>query len=199
MQKGKLIVISGPSGVGKGTVVSAVTKDSSRFKFSVSATTRDIRPGEKDGVNYHFLDRARFEELLAKDAFLEHTVYAGEYYGTLAAAVRENLDDGYDVILEIEVDGALQVKKKMPDAVLIFIMPPSWEELERRLRGRGDTPEEKIKIRLATARNEVDAAEHYDYLIVNDILEDAVDTLKAVLNAEEHRAFRCYNTMKEAL
>lgn len=199
MQKGKLIVISGPSGVGKGTVIKQLLQRHPRVKYSVSATTRDPRPGEIDGVSYHFITKERFEQILAEDAFLEHAVYAEDYYGTPARPVNEWLADGYDVIVEIEVNGAFQIKKKRPDATLIFIAAPSFEELEHRLRGRGDTPEDKIKIRLETARREYTQAVNYDYIVVNDEIDRVTEEVMTIFAAEDCRADRRQYIIKEAL
>ena len=151
--KGTLFVITGPSGAGKGTVLKKVIQSLDGLYFSVSATTRKPREGEVDGVHYHFLTRERFEELIEKDRFLEYAQYAGNYYGT-PPRDPEHLEQGHDVILEIELQGALQVKKRLPKAVLVFIAPPSFEELESRLRGRGTETDEVIRNRLAIARQE---------------------------------------------
>ena len=146
--KGTLFVITGPSGAGKGTVLKQVMQSLDQLYFSVSATTRAPREGEVDGVHYHFLTKERFEELIANDRFLEYARYAENYYGTPLDPVEEHLEQGHDVILEIELQGALQVKKRLPKAVLVFIAPPSFEELESRLRGRGTEAEEVILKRL---------------------------------------------------
>lgn len=199
MEKGKLIVISGPSGVGKGTVIKALMEKHPKVRFSVSATTRTIRPGEVDGVNYHFLTREQFEDMLAQDAFLEHAQYATNYYGTPAAPINAWLDEGYDVIVEVEVQGAFQVKAHRPDAIMIFITAPSFTELKNRLAGRGDTSEEMMKIRLETAKWEYTQAVNYDYLVVNDKVEHAVNDIMTILSAESCRADRRLNLLKEAL
>ena len=198
MNQGKLIVISGPSGVGKGTVIKEVMQRCDRLRYSVSATTREMRPGEVDGVNYFFITRERFEQMIAEDALLEHAVYVGNYYGTPEAKVNEQLAQGYDVLLEIEVQGALQVKKRRPDAVLIFITAPSFEELARRLRGRGDTAEDKVLARLETARWECSLAKDYDYIVVNDTVEAVSERIQTIFEAENYRAFRCEEVIKEA-
>lgn len=199
MEKGKLIVISGPSGVGKGTVIKALMEKHPKVRFSVSATTRTIRPGEVDGVNYHFLTHERFEELLAQDAFLEHAQYATNYYGTPAAPINAWLDEGFDVIVEVEVQGAFQVKSHRPDAIMIFITAPSFEELKNRLAGRGDTAEDMMKLRLETAKWEYTQAVNYDYLVANDKVENAVKEIMTILSAESCRADRRLNLLKEAL
>ena len=197
MKTGKLIVISGPSGVGKGTVVKELMKRHDKLRFSVSATTREIRPGEENGVNYYFVSRERFEELIAADALLEHAVYVGNYYGTPESKVNEQLEAGYDVILEIEVQGALQVKKRRPDAILIFITAPSFEEIARRLRGRGDTAEDKILARLETAKWECSLAKDYDYIVVNDTVDAVTERILTIFEAESYRAFRWEEVIKE--
>lgn len=191
MRSGKLIVISGPSGVGKGTVVKELMKRCDSLRFSVSATTREKRPGEVDGVNYYFVSRDAFEAMIANDELLEHAVYVGNYYGTPEARLNEQLAAGYDVLVEVEVQGALQIKKRRPDAILIFITAPSFDELARRLRGRGDTSEDKILARLETARWECTLARDYDYIVVNDTVEAVTDRIITIFAAEDHRAARC--------
>ena len=191
MRTGKLIVISGPSGVGKGTVIKALMQQCGHLRYSVSATTRDMRPGEVDGVNYYFVTRERFEEMIANDELLEHAVYVGNYYGTPEKKLNEQLDAGIDVVVEVEVQGAIQIKKRRPDAVLIFLAAPSFEELARRLRGRGDTEEDKILTRLETARWECGLATEYDYIVVNDTVEAACMRIEAILTAENCRSSRC--------
>lgn len=179
--KGTLFVITGPSGAGKGTVLKKVIQSLDGLYFSVSATTRKPREGEVDGVHYHFLTRERFEELIEKDRFLEYAQYAGNYYGTPLDPVEEHLEQGHDVILEIELQGALQVKKRLPKAVLVFIAPPSFEELESRLRGRGTETDEVIRNRLAIARQECANMDEFRFIVVNDEVEDAADRLRAIM------------------
>lgn len=167
MSKGKLFVISGASGVGKSTVLKQVMARRDDLLFSVSATTRPPRPGEEDGVHYYFVTKERFEEMIRQDAFLEYDAHADNYYGTPRAQAEEKMQRGL-LLLDIEPMGAKQVKQAAPDATLIFIMPPSEQELERRLRGRGDTPEEQIKLRLERAAWEMEQRKWYDYIVVND-------------------------------
>ena len=198
MKKGRLIVISGPSGVGKGTVVKALMQRHDHLKLSVSATTRPIRPGEIDGVNYYFIDRETFEIMIAENRFLEHAKYVSNYYGTPEEPVNRMLDEGYDVVLEIEVQGALQIKARRPDAILIFIVAPSFDELGRRLRGRGDTAEEIVLERLKTAKTEYRIAERYDYIVVNDVVEEAVEEILCILTAESLKAVNQLELLKEA-
>ena len=167
MSKGKLFVISGASGVGKSTVLKQVMARRDDLLFSVSATTRPPRPGEEDGVHYYFVTKERFEEMIRQDAFLEYDAHADNYYGTPRAQAEEKMQRGL-LLLDIEPMGAKQVKQTAPDATLIFIMPPSRQELERRLRGRGDTPEEQTKLRLERAAWEMEQRKWYDYIVVND-------------------------------
>ncbi len=167
MAKGKLFVISGASGVGKSTVLKRVMEGRDDLSFSVSATTRPARPGEEDGVHYYFVSQEKFREMIEENAFLEYDKHAANYYGTPAFQVEEKLQRG-SVILDIEPAGAKIVREKRPDCVLIFIMPPSQEELERRLRGRGDTSEEQIGMRMERAGWEMNQRDWYDYIVVND-------------------------------
>ncbi|MBQ1678504.1 MAG: guanylate kinase [Oscillospiraceae bacterium] len=197
MKKGRLIVISGPSGVGKGTVVKALRERDPNVKLSVSATTREIRPGEIDGVHYYFITHEKFEQMIAEDRFLEHAQYVGNRYGTPAAPVNRMLEEGYDVILEIEVQGGLQVLERRPDAISVFIAAPSFEVLGARLRGRGDTDEEKVLMRLQQARMEYLVAKRYQYIVVNDRLEDAVADLQAILRAEALKTEHQEHLLKE--
>ena len=185
MSKGKLIVISGASGVGKGTVLGKIMQQRSDLTFSVSATTRDPRPSETDGVHYYFVTRERFEEMIASHQFLEYDEHNKNYYGTPRRQAEEKMENSH-VLLDIEPKGARQVKDTAPDAVLIFIMPPSMEELERRLRGRGDTPEDQIQIRLERALWEMEQRSWYDHVVVNDDADRCADEiLKIISNLED--------------
>lgn len=181
MSKGKLIVISGASGVGKGTVLGKMMEARSDLAFSVSATTRPPRPNEVDGVHYYFVTKERFEEMIAKGAFLEYDAHNKNYYGTPRAQAEEKMRSGH-VLLDIEPKGARQVKDAAPDATLIFIMPPSMEELERRLRGRGDTPEDQIEIRLERAVWEMEQRAWYDYIVVNDDAQRCADEILNIIS-----------------
>ena len=183
-KRGVLIVLSGPSGAGKSTVIAGMMKRRGDVRFSVSTTTRPARPGETDGKDYFFLTREAFDELVAQDAFLEHAEYVGNCYGTPAQPVEESLAAGWNVLLDIEVQGAAQVMAKRPDAVSVFLCPPSLAELERRLRGRGTDPEEKILGRLARARREYPLAKNYTYIVVNDDADKAAAELDAIITAE---------------
>ena len=186
--KGKTFIISGPSGVGKSTVLHALMQKRSNLYFSVSATTRSPRKGEKDGVDYHFIDSASFRSMLEKDELLEHAEYVGNFYGTPKRYVDEAMAKGQDVILDIEIQGAKQVCEKRPETVRIFIAPPSWQELERRLTDRGTDSPEKVQKRLLRAKVEIDSASSYDYFVINDTVEGAVKELDAILCAEHCRA-----------
>lgn len=187
LEKGKLLVISGPSGAGKSTVVFKAIEGRDDVCFSTSATTRAPRPGEVDGREYFFVSFERFQEMVRRDELLEHAEFVSNCYGTPRAYVEEKLSAGMNVVLDIEVQGARQVKEKMPEAILIFVIPPSLEELERRLRGRGTDTEEAIRGRLARARQEYREADFYDYLIVNDDAEAAAGQFRAILEAEHCR------------
>ena len=187
IEKGKLFVISGPSGAGKSTVVSRAIAGRSDICFSTSVTTRSPRPGEVDGREYFFIGFERFREMVENDELLEHAEYVANRYGTPRAYVNRRLDEGMNVLLDIEVQGARQVRRRMPEAVLIFIAPPSLEELERRLRGRGTDTESAIEGRLIRARQEYQEADFYDYLIVNDDVEEAASKLSAIIKAEHCR------------
>ncbi len=187
MPKGKTFIICGPSGVGKGTVVSRLLEADPTLYFSVSATTRAPRAGEADGVHYHFLTRERFQEWIDAGDFLEHAQFVGNFYGTPRRYVDEAMDQGRDVLLDIEIQGAEQIHQKRPEAVRIYIAPPSWEELERRLTGRGTEDGEKIRSRLARGREEFAAARDFDYLVINDTVDHAVAEIRAIMTAEHCR------------
>ena len=189
MNKGRLIVFSAPSGCGKGTMLAEILKNE-KFRCSVSATTRSPREGEIDGVNYHFLTREDFESRINAEQFLEHAEYCGNYYGTLMSEVDSYLDKGINVILEIE---------KRPEALFVFIAPPSVAELTRRLKKRGTETDEVIAERVSQAAGEIAAAEKYDYIIVNDALEDAVSDFFAVIRAEELKSENMGEILNEVL
>ena len=187
MKKGKTFIISGPSGVGKSTVLSALFRGRDDLYFSVSATTRALRPGEKHGVDYHFIEPDTFRQWIVDGEFLEYAEYVGNFYGTPKKYVDAAMDEGKDVILDIEIQGATQVHDLRPEVVRIFIAPPSWEELERRLTARGTDSPEKVQKRLLRAKVELETAGHYDYFVVNDTVESAVAELRAIMLAEHCR------------
>ena len=190
-ERGLLIVFSGPSGVGTGTVRQEIfSTPDHKFEYSVSMTTRAQRPGEVDGKDYFFRSREEFEELIRNGQMLEYAEYVGNYYGTPLTYVNETLDKGIDVFLEIEVQGALQVKKKVPDAVFIFLTPPDLNELQERLVGRGTDSEEVIAQRIERAREEIALMSEYDYAIVNDEVPLAAERVKRVIEAEHFRVDR---------
>ena len=180
MSMGKIIVISGASGVGKSTILKEVMKTRQDLVFSVSATTRPARPDEVDGVNYHFIDRETFLDMVRKGDFLEYDEHHDNLYGTLFSAVKDATEKGH-VVLDIEPNGAMNVRRKYPDAILIFIMPPSVEELERRLRNRKDTSEEQIRLRLERAHWEMSQRSEYDYVVVNDQVKTCAETILKII------------------
>lgn len=182
MAKGLLIVYAGASGVGKGTIMKELLKSNSNFKLSVSATTRSPRPGETNGVEYHFVTKPQFEELIANDGLLEYASYCDNFYGTPKKAVFDMLDNGIDVFLEIEIKGFLQIKEKYPECVTIFLLPPSVEELERRLTGRGTESADVIKKRLETAKGELTYASEFDYNVINDDVDRAKNEIINIIS-----------------
>lgn len=188
-KKGVLFVVSGPSGVGKGTINKKLFEEfGEKVAYSVSATTREPREGEVDGREYFFISRQEFEKRIANNEFLEHAEYAGNCYGTPRSYVLSLLERGVSVILEIDVQGAMQVKARMPESVSVFILPPSFEELESRLRGRGTETPEKIEQRLCAARREIETAPAYDYRIVNDDVDAAYAKLREIFMNETDKA-----------
>lgn len=198
MSKGRLIVFSAPSGCGKGTMLAEILKDEN-YCVSVSATTRSPREGEVDGVNYYFMSKGDFLQRVADSEFLEYAEYCDNYYGTLMSEVDGRLNEGKNVILEIEVQGALKIREKRPDALMIFILPPSVSELRRRLKKRGTETDEVIEQRVSQAAREIEVASKYDYAIVNDALEDAISDFFAVMRAEKLKTQFSENTINEVL
>lgn len=187
MRRGKTFIICGPSGVGKGTVVARLLASDPKLYFSVSATTRPPRPGEVDGKHYHFLSRELFQRWIDEDAFLEHAEFVGNLYGTPKLYVDKAMDQGRDVILDIEIQGAEQVHRRRPEAIRIYVAPPSWAELERRLIGRGTEDMEKVRRRLERGKEEFAVARDFDYFVINDTVDRAVEELRAILLAEHCR------------
>ena len=190
MNKGTLLVLSGSSGVGKSTIIAQVLEQRPELYFSVSCTTRAPRPGVVDGVNYTFISREEFQARIERGEFLEYAEYVGNYYGTSMTVIREKLEQGVDVLLDIEVQGAAKVRERLPDAASVFIVPPSFEELAQRLRGRGTDSEEKIQKRLETARREAKEIKNYDYIVVNDTVDHAAQEVLAILTAQGCRKER---------
>ena len=184
-EKGLLIVLSGPSGVGKGTVRKEIFDDpTTSYKYSISMTTRQMREGEVNGVDYFFKTKEEFEALIQEDQFIEYAEYVGNYYGTPVQYVKDTMAEGHDVFLEIEVEGAKQVRKKFPDALFIFLAPPSLEHLKERLIGRGTETDEKIQSRVNEARKEVEMMNLYDYVVVNDEVHLAKERIQSIVEAE---------------
>ena len=190
MKKGCLIVVSGPSGTGKGTVCAALLARYPQIAYSVSATTRAPRPGEKEGVNYYFLDKPVFEKMIADGELLEWAEVFGNYYGTPFRKIQDRLAAGQDILLEIDTQGAMSVKKRFPNGIFIFLLPPSIAELERRIRGRGADDEESIRRRLASSTGEIAVAKEYRYVVVNEDVEKSVATIWSILTAEHCRVAR---------
>ncbi|AWX57066.1 MULTISPECIES: guanylate kinase [Brevibacillus] len=184
VDRGLLLVLSGPAGVGKGTVCKALREVMPDLVYSVSATTRQPRPGEVEGVNYFFKSQEEFKQMIEEDALLEWAEYVGNYYGTPRQFVDDMLNEGRDVILEIEVQGALQVKESFPQGTFLFLAPPDLNELENRIVGRGTESQEIIRKRMEVARAEIELMDHYDYVVVNDVIESACDRIQAIITAE---------------
>ena len=190
MSKGVLAVVSGFSGAGKGTVMKKLLESFDDYALSVSVTTRKPRPGEVDGKDYFFRTKEEVEEMIAQDQLLEYARYVDNYYGTPRSYVEEKLSEGKNVILEIEIQGAMKIKEKIPEAVLIFVTPPSVDELRRRLEGRGTETQEVIESRLSRAAEEAEGMEDYDYLLVNDDLEECVNELHRIISSERCKTQR---------
>lgn len=201
-EKGILIVVSGFSGSGKGTIMRELLKKYDNYALSVSATTRVPRPGEEEGREYFFKSTEEFEKMIAKDELIEYARYVDNYYGTPRVYVEEQLEAGKDVVLEIEIQGALKVKEKFPDTLLLFVTPPSAQELRSRLVGRGTETMDVIEYRMSRAKEEAEGMEKYDYLIINDDLMECVEVMHQIIQGEHRRSFRNYEFiehMKEEL
>ena len=201
-RKGIIIVVSGFSGAGKGTIMKELTKRYDQYALSISATTRNPREGEENGREYFFITTEEFEKLIAEDGLIEHAKYVNNYYGTPRKYVEEKLSQGIDVILEIEIQGALQIKEQYKDAVLLFVMPPSAQVLEKRLRGRGTETDDVIAKRLARAKEEAIGIEKYDYIVVNDDLDECVEKVHEIISSAHNTPDRnadFINEMREQL
>ncbi len=190
MNKGRLFILSGPSGSGKDTILAEVVKARPDIKVSVSCVTRAMRVGETDGVDYHFISREAFLEMLANNELLEHNDFCGNLYGTPKAPVDDAVENGRDFILKIDVNGAANVKALMPDTVRIFVMPPSFEVLKNRLTRRGSENEDELRSRIQTAINEIKSAVDYDYIVINDDLSEAVSDVLEIINCDRHKTDR---------
>jgi len=199
MTKGLLLVLSGPSGVGKGTLCNRLRALSPELVYSVSATTRKPRDGEIDGVNYFFKTHDQFRAMIEAGELLEWAEYVGNYYGTPKSFVQQTIDQGKDIILEIDVQGAMQVKERFPEAIFIFVLPPSLEELQKRIVGRGTESESSIRSRMAAAAEELKLMEHYDYAVVNDVLETACNRVQSIIAAEHCKRERLFPAIQKWL
>lgn len=197
--KGVLAVVSGPSGVGKGTVCARLIEKYEGCFLSISATSRPPRGAEEDGVHYYFKSREEFEEMIKNDELLEHAQYVDKFYGTPKKPCMEHIDKGENVILEIEIQGGMKVKEKEPETVMIFVVPPSMDELESRLRGRGTESEELVLQRLARAKEELAEMGNYDYIVVNDTVEETADRIYSILEAESNKTSKIINHIKKEL
>lgn len=198
-EKGILFVLSGPSGVGKGTVRKTLFKQADDLKYSISVTTRQMRPGEQDGIDYFFKTKEQFEQMIERDELLEYAKYVDNYYGTPKQYVEDMLNEGFDVFLEIEVQGALQVKEKFPEGVFIFLIPPSLEELKNRIVRRGTESKKLVTNRLKEAQKEIKMMYAYNYVVVNDDVYRAVDKINAIITSEHCRRQRIMEQYKKLL
>ncbi|KMT21446.1 guanylate kinase [Clostridium cylindrosporum] len=195
MGKGILVVLSGPSGAGKGTICKAFLERNKSVRLSISCTTRAPREGEVDGVNYFFTEKEEFEKMIKEDKFLEYANVYGNFYGTPKSYVEETLNSGYDIILEIDTQGALNIKESFSDGVFIFVMPPSLDELKSRIIGRGTETEETLNKRFSSAADEIKLAEKYNYAVLNDTVENAVSKIESIITAEKCKINRIKDHM----
>lgn len=199
MNKGGVFIVSGPSGSGKDTVLAELFRNKPDLLFSISSITRAMRPGEREGEKYNFISREKFEDMIKNDELLEHNIFVGNYYGTPRKPVEKAVNEGKDIIIEVDVNGAAQIRQKLPEAVSIFIMPPSFAELKRRLVGRGTESEELIEKRLDSALGEIKRAAEYDYIIVNDSITAAADDIMSVILSSSFKIDRQKNIIDEVL
>ena len=199
MSKGGVFIVSGPSGSGKDTILSVLFKKCPEIGFSISSITRDMRVGEKQGEKYNFISRAEFEEMIENDDLLEYNIYAGNYYGTPKAPVVKAVEEGRNYIIEVDVNGAKLIREKLPEAVSIFIMPPSFAELERRLSGRGTDSPEVVAHRMKISLGEIARAAEYDYIVVNDDIDTAVDDIISIISSEGLKLERQKHIIDEVL
>lgn len=199
MSKGRLYIISGPSGSGKDTVLQGVFKKCPDIAFSISSITRDMRPGEVEGDKYHFISREEFEAMIENDDLLEYNVFVGNYYGTPRGPVEKCLAEGKDMLIEVDVNGARQIREKCPDAISVFIMPPSLEVLKARLTGRGTDAKEVIEKRICVALDEIAESGNYDYIVVNDVLEEAVNDFVSIIKSDRLRIERQVSLINKVL
>lgn len=199
MTKGRVYIISGPSGSGKDSVMKKVFQKKPDLSFSISSITRAMRPGEIEGEKYNFVSREHFEKMIENDELLEHNVFVGNYYGTPKAPVINCIENGDDILIEVDVNGAIQIRQKMPDAISIFVMPPSLEILKSRLSGRGTDSQEVIEKRLNEALREIESASEYDYIIINDVLEKAADDFLSIIYADKFKTDRNLKLIDEVL
>lgn len=199
MNKGRVYIISGPSGSGKDSVMKKVFERQPEIAFSISSITRPMRPGEVEGEKYNFITRECFEEMIANDELLEHNVFVGNYYGTPKAPVINCVENGQDILIEVDVNGATQIRQKMPEAVSLFIMPPSLEALKARLCGRGTDSDDVIAKRLNEALREISSAKDYDYIVVNDDLDQAVSDVITIMSVDRFKTDRNLNLINKVL